>query len=85
MLSTLSKKVCTAYPLPAICVCQVVSAHKDKKMSGVAAAIMDGADLDRFTRVSEERVGKNLPSHVSVNDIDSGSTSLAASLLNVKK
>ena len=54
-------------------------------MSGVAAAIMDGADLDRFTRVSEERVGKNLPSHVSVNDIDSGSTSLAASLLNVKK
>ncbi len=53
-------------------------------MAGVASAIMEGADLDDFARVSAERVGKNLPLHIPQDSNTSDSTSLASSLLNDK-
>lgn len=49
------------------------------KVEGVAASIMDGADMGRFEQVSQQRVGRNTPHHVSA--ASAGSTSLASSLL----
>jgi hypothetical protein len=51
------------------------------KQDGTAESIMEGADLDAFTRVSEERVGRNLPKHVDAAKIDPSRTSLASGLL----
>ena len=33
-------------------------------MQGMAESIMHDADLDRFARVSEDRVGRNRPQHL---------------------
>ena len=55
-------------------------AHK-AKMDGMAKSIMDGADLEAFSRVSEQRTGRNLPPHVSSCRVSAASTSLASNLL----
>jgi len=51
------------------------------KMEGLARSIMHDADLAKFAEVSERRVGKNLPSHVSGEGAGAAGTSLASSLL----
>eukprot|EP00937_MAST-01D_sp_MAST-1D-sp2_P000417 g417.t1 len=57
-----------------------VAAHRAKN-EGLAHSIMEGADLGRFSAVSEKRVGKNLPDHVSADDAAAVTTSLASAML----
>jgi len=59
------------------------TASHEAKMRGLAATIMHDADLERFSRVSEERVGRNRPAHLpeGVDRGDASATSLASTLL----
>ena len=53
------------------------------KMDGMARSIMHDADLQRFAEVSEKRISKNQPSHITANQ-DATGTSLASSMLSSK-
>ena len=58
------------------------AAH-DRKQAGLARSIMDGADIERFAEVSQDRVGKNMPTHVTELP-DPLKTSLASVMLSRK-
>jgi hypothetical protein len=55
------------------------AAAHSRRNDAMSRAIMDGADMQAFARVSEERRGVNLPPHVSGKS--AAATSLAANLL----
>ena len=50
-------------------------------MDGLAATVMDNADLEEFAAVSQSRLGRNLPPHVDANQQDAAATSMASGLL----
>lgn len=52
-----------------------IEAH-GKKTRGTGSTVMSDADMDKFARVSQERVGRNLPPHVTASD--ASATSLAS-------
>lgn len=57
-------------------------AARDRKQAGLAASIMDGADLEKFAAVSNARVGRNHPAHLPPPAAGSAvATSLASVLL----
>ena len=57
-----------------------LAAHR-AKMDGLAATVMDNADLEEFAAVSQSRLGRNLPPHVDANQQDAAATSMASGLL----